>query len=408
MEQRNLKSLLFITLVNIDSIDNSNIYADLLRYFLSKNYKVTIVSPLERRSSNKPSYIEGENYRILRPKTLNNQKVNKVEKLLSILSIDYIIQRTIKKELRNGTFDLLIYSTPPITLTKTISYCRKNFKCKTFLLLKDIFPQNAVDLGMMTKSSFIYKFFRKKEEQLYELSDGIGCMSQNNVDYVLTNNPFIDKQKINIAPNSMELPQEGNKRSDAFFRSKHDIPKDSTVFIYGGNLGKPQGINVLIEILDHFQKNQKVFFFIIGSGTEYDRINDWFDRNNPRNVILKSYLPKEEYDQYVSNSDVGLIFLDSKFTIPNYPSRLLGYLAARLPVLSFTDLNSDIGSNAKSRNYGDWAYSGDLSACISLIDAYMDKDNAKLKEMGNTGYNYFKKHYQPENTFSSIVNIVGD
>ena len=88
-------------------------------------------------------------------------------------------------------FDLILYSTPPITFYKAIEYVKKRDGAKTYLLLKDIFPQNAVDLGMMSKTGLkglIYKYFRKKEKKLYAISDKIGCMSQANVDYVLKHN----------------------------------------------------------------------------------------------------------------------------------------------------------------------------------------------------------------------------
>lgn len=74
-------------------------------------------------------------------------------------------------------------------------------------MLKDIFPQNAVDLGMFSKKSFLYRMFRSKEEKLYELSDFIGCMSPANCEYVLKHNPAIDAAKVEICPNSVKLQE---------------------------------------------------------------------------------------------------------------------------------------------------------------------------------------------------------
>ena len=113
----------------------------------------------------------------------------------------------IKKYFADVKFDLVLYPTPPVTQVTTVEYVKKRDGAKSYLLLKDIFPQNAVDIGMMKKTgpkSILYKMFRKKEEKLYKISDYIGCMSQANVDYVIKHNPGIDASKVHINPNSVE------------------------------------------------------------------------------------------------------------------------------------------------------------------------------------------------------------
>ena len=106
---------------------------------------------------------------------------------------------------------------------------------------------------------------------------------------------------------------------------KYNLPIDKKIFVYGGNLGKPQGLDFLLEtILSATDKN--VFFLIVGSGTEYDRIGKWFVEIKPKNALLVPGLAKEDYDLLLNACDVGLIFLHKDFTIPNFPSRLLSYL----------------------------------------------------------------------------------
>ena len=131
--------------------------------------------------------------------------------------------------------------------------------------MKDIFPQNAVDIGMLNKSGFkkfIYFYFRKKEKKLYEISEYIGCMSEANRNYILKYNSEINPGTVEICPNSIEIidmrvsQTEKNK-----IRKKYKIPLNQTVFIYGGNLGKPQGIPFLIQCLKSQLNNPDAFFF---------------------------------------------------------------------------------------------------------------------------------------------------
>src|SRR5699024_8551348 len=104
----------------------------------------------------------------------------------------------------NLKFDMIMYSTPPITFNKIIKYFKGSQNSGTYLILKDIFPQNAVDIEMIKKGSFIWRFFRNKETQLYKNSDIIGCMSKGNVDYILKHNNFLSEERLEIFPNAIK------------------------------------------------------------------------------------------------------------------------------------------------------------------------------------------------------------
>ena len=82
----------------------------------------------------------------------------------------------------------------------------KNPKAISYLQLKDIFPQNAVDMGMFGEKGVFNWYFRNKEKALYKASDFIGCMSPANVKFVLEHNPEIDAKRVEVAPNSIEAP----------------------------------------------------------------------------------------------------------------------------------------------------------------------------------------------------------
>lgn len=187
-------NILFLTLLDFVSIDEKGIYTDLLRQFFNPNHKLHIISPTEKRKQQPTRLIDNGNCKILKLQIGNTQKTNVIEKGISTITLESKFQWAIKNYFSDVKFDLVIYTTPPITLQKAISYVKKRDNAKTYLLLKDIFPQNAVDLGMMDKTGVkgvLYNYFRAKEKSLYAISDYIGCMSQANVDYLLKHNPEI-------------------------------------------------------------------------------------------------------------------------------------------------------------------------------------------------------------------------
>ena len=399
-------NLLFLTLVHIDNVLEKGIYTDLMRKFRDEGHSVYIVTPHERKFGKKTELVERDGIKILGVKTLNIQKTNVIEKGIGTLLIESQYKSAIKKYLKGVTFDLVLYSTPPITFTKVIKFLKKeNPEITSYLLLKDIFPQNAVDIGMFSKKSLLYKLFRKKEIELYKNSDYIGCMSPANVKYILEHNDFIKPDCVEVAPNSIEVVDDANtteekNRERKLIREKYNLPLDKPIFIYGGNLGRPQGIPFLIECLDALKKRDDVHFVIAGDGTEFTQIVNWLANNNPRNVSLFKRLPKDDYEKLARNCDVGLIFLDHRFTIPNYPSRLLSYLAAKMPIIAATDPNTDIGTNAQENGYGCWCESNDVNAFVACVDKML-ASNRKI--MGELGYKFLCENYKISNTYNAIL-----
>lgn len=397
-------NILFLTTGRMDSIEQNAIYPDLLRCFRNHGHKVYIIGSYEKRFSKNTELVQESGASILHVQIGNLTKTNIIEKGISTILIEGQYKKAIKKYFSDVQFDLVMYSTPPITLAKAIDYVRSRDEAKTYLLLKDIFPQNAVDIGMMSKSGvkgLLYKYFRRKEKKLYSITDYIGCMSQANVNYVLKHNLEIKPDTVEVCPNSVEVvDMRVNLAVKDEMRRKYGIPFDKKVFIYGGNLGKPQGIPFLIRCLKSQIKNPDIYFLIVGDGTEFGKLEQFFNEQKPQNMQLMKRLPKEDYDRMVAACDVGMIFLDHRFTIPNFPSRLLVYLQAGIPVLAVTDPNTDIGKIIVDEGFGWWCESNDVNALHEKVKEACKSD---LISMGMKGLNYLADNYSVEESYKIIM-----
>lgn len=402
-------NVLFLTLLDFNSIDEKNIYTDLLREFAKHGHRLFVISPVERRKKIDTKIIKTNNATILKLKIGNTQKTNIIEKGISTVSIEPQFIAGIKKYFSNVKFDLVIYSTPPITFCNAIEFVKKRDGAKTYLLLKDIFPQNAVDIEMISKTGIkgiIYKIFRNKEKKLYRISDFIGCMSQANVNYVVKHNREVSLDKVEICPNSVEvIDMSVDEKIRKDIRNKYGIPINKKVFVYGGNLGKPQGIEFMIECLRSQENNEDAFFLIVGDGTEFHKIEAYIKNDKPKNVKLMKRLPKEDYDKMVGACDVGMIFLDHRFTIPNFPSRLLSYMQAKIPVLAVTDKNTDVGSEIVNGKFGGWCESNSIN---SFNNKVCEITNSDLKEMGSNGYHYLITNYSVGISYEKIIKHYGE
>lgn len=398
--------ILFLTLVKIDSLEDRGIYHDLLREFVKNNHEVTVVCPTERRDGKPTQLLKKDNYQILKVKTFNIQKTNIVEKGVATLAIEYQFLAAIKKHLGDTKFDLVLYSTPPITFSKVIDFIKKRDHAYSYLLLKDIFPQNAVDMKMMKEGGILHRAFTKKEKKLYQISDCIGCMSPANAKYLLTHNSYIPQSKAEVNPNSISpIHLKFSDIEKSNIKEKYHLPKDKTLFIYGGNLGKPQGLDFLLETIETNQ-DENAFFVIVGSGTEYNRIKLWFEEHSPQNAMLLESLPKSDYDLLVACCDVGLIFLHPDFTIPNFPSRLLSYLEFGMPILVAADPNTDIGTEVVKNNCGISVLSGDSENMKSAIHHFTHLSDDDFLNYKTNCRNYLHREFLVENSYLKIIEKV--
>ena len=399
-------NLIFLTMSNLAEVEKHGIYSDLMRKFRDEGHDVYVVSPRERRTGEKTRLYDSGGVHFLGMRTLNLQKTSVIEKGIGQVLVEPQFKQAIRHHLGRMKFDLILYSTPPITFPNVIQYLKStNPTAETYLLLKDIFPQNAVDLGMMTKTGLkgvLYRYFRNKEKKLYALSDFIGCMSPANVRYVVEHNPEVRPDKVELAPNSYEKVEQMtlSKEEHRAIREKYSLPTDCPIFIYGGNLGKPQSIPFLIQCLEANANRRDCHFVVVGNGTEYPKLESWYKTRSPQNVSVFQRLPKDDYDQLVRACDVGLIFLDYRFTIPNYPSRLLPYLMEKKPVIVASDPNCDMGAIAEQNGYGYWCPSNDIGTFSQCVDKMLA---SALRQMGENGFRYYLDNYTVEHTFNAII-----
>ncbi|MDT0716206.1 glycosyltransferase family 4 protein [Staphylococcus chromogenes] len=360
-------NVLFLTMVKIDSKYNEGIYQDFIKELSEKVDNVYVVSPIERRQNESTHLINEGNVKILRVKTGDVTKTSKIKKGINQLKLQKQFEKSINQYFKNINFDLIVYSTPPITFAKLILKLKKRFNATTYLMLKDIFPQNAVDLQMMSKKSFIYKMFRKREIKTYEVSDLIGVMSEENKKYIIKHNNILE-EKVHVFRNATY--NINSNFSSKSILTKFGIDEKTPLIIYGGNIGEPQGFKNIIKFIKNFHKVKRGTFIVIGDGTRFNEVR--VEAQKVDNVYVFNRLPKKEYDSILRCSDIGLIFLDERFTIPNYPSRMTSYLSLGKPIIANVDNATDISRDIEDNKVGFAHYATEIDESIISINKLIE------------------------------------
>lgn len=393
--------VLFLMFAFPDLNKSFNMFTTIVQQFHENGHEVFVLAP---DNKNEKTFISNEaGIDILRVKTLPIKNVPNVFKGFANLLLPYQYNNALNKFYPNIKFDLIISPTPPITLVDVTKKLKLKYNSKFYLILRDIFPQNAVDLGFMKKDGFLYNYFKKKEILLYNTADYIGCMSVGNIKYIEDHNPFLDHKKLHVLSN-YQILYDIEKNANFELRRKYQL-EDKFVVVFGGNMGKAQQLENVLVLAKSCQIYKDVVFLLLGEGVHMNKLEQDILRLGITNIQIQKTIPKEEYQDLIRICDVGLISLHESFTIPNIPSKTLDYFNVGIPVLASIDKSTDYNEILDQAKAGYWSYAGDHEAYKNNFDKFYQNATSR-KQFGANGRLYFEKHLTPQIAYAIIIKVL--
>lgn len=374
-------------------------YSDMVNVFHQNGHKVFPIAPTN--CDEDKSFISKEiGIDVLRVKTMDVFNKDKFKKGFANVLLPYQFKKSYNKYWKNQKIDLIIVATPSVMFADFVSYLKKQTKAKVLLMQKDIFPQNAVDLGYMKKNSFIYKFFKKNELKLLSVSDFIGCTSPGNINYLIKHYDFLTEDKVKLLYNSTNLLEFSSMED---IRSKYSI-ENKFVVVFGGNMGKPQQLENVLLLAKKCMIFENVKFLIIGTGTEVEELKKEARKLHINNIKFVNKVPRGEYFELLSSCNLGLISLHQDFTVPNTPMKLNDYLNAGIPVLASIDRSNDLGALLENNKMGMYAFADSPESLFSAFKALYTNES-KCTELGRNGKKFCIENLSAEQSYKRILEI---
>jgi glycosyltransferase involved in cell wall biosynthesis len=394
--------ILFLGLDYSDVAQESNLYTELIEELSLAGAEVRVIAPA-LDTVKIGLRLEGGVF-VTRVPTGRLFGANLLQKALNNLLLPVRYFFALRKKNQVWQPDWVVTPTPPITLTPLVWWLKRVTGAKAYLVLRDIFPQNAVDLGLMSRFGLIYGFFRALEKWTYATAERIGCMSPGNVSYVVAHNQGVDTAKLHELPNWIaERHVLKGKALFESFRASWGVQEKDLLCVFGGNLGKPQQVGFLADVANLLRDEPNIRFVIVGRGIESQSIKREIAERKLHNLILRERLPRDEYQQLLSAADVGFILLNQRFTIPNIPSRLTGYWAAGVAVLAATDTATDLNEVFLTKHGGgEWVRMGDASVFAEKLRFYL-KNRELVAEMGECGRQAILQHFTARKAAETVL-----
>ena len=405
--ENKIMNILFIFPVFPENVETSSLVKDLTSEF-AKHHNVYIATPREKKHGLDTELQTYDNTQILRVKTGNLfDTVNKFNKVITTFTMPREILSSIKEYWHDIKFDLIVTQTPYTSNALLINGLKSYYHCPALLILFDLFPQNAQDIGLI-KNKIIFKFFKYKEKNMLLSFDYIGCMSKGNMEYVGNNYSFINKSKLFLLPLWGKITTESKNISKSKIKNKYGLNSDDFVLIFGGNLGKPQKIDNIIELAKVCSNDPTIKFLFVGKGTEANRIKKIIKYENMKNIVFIDYMPREDYENITMSSDIGLVSLDERFTVPNFPSKTIDYMRLGLPILASLDKCSadDYGKLIQEElECGLFSQAGDIEGFKENL--YQIKNDPELRQkFKKNGLEAFTNQFSVNTAYQSIIDTI--
>lgn len=346
------------------------------------------------------------------------------QKGIRILGMSKKYKRAFKKYLKNDHFDVVVLATPPVSLYDVVRLVKRRTGVKTYLLLRDIHPEclnrkNISDYVMNNPNSYdeckkpyginilIERLLHWQAQNLYKLSDKIGCMSPGNVSFMRRIAPYLKDNQLTLLPNWYS-GKVVSKASMDDMRVKYDL-QEKFVAIFGGTIGPAQAVWNIAALAKHNLSKNNVVFLVVGRGEKKAVLQEIAQKEGLTNIRFMEYLPHEDYERILELADVGLISIDEKYNVPTCPSKIIGYMAMAKPVLAMFNEGNDFGiyyiDNPKC---GLWSTGLDNEKMFANFDRLYNDSSLRLS-MGKNGNDYFKEHFTAshiaEELFSQIETL---
>jgi len=362
--------------------------------FISQGHEVTVITPSPLLNQKiEISALDGVKVCCFKSGEIKN--VGKVKRAINETLLSYYAWKSFRSYLKENKHDMIVYYSPSIFWGGLVNKLKKIWDVPSYLILRDLFPQWAIDQNLIREGSMIEKYFRYFENKNYAVADTIGLMSKNNLEWFKKNVNTDTKLEVlfNWAANMPVESQNNYKKSLGL--------EDKVVYFYGGNIGHAQDMMNIVRLAKSMSSYKEAHFVLVGAGDEVDLVKNAIEKENITNMTLLPSVTQDEFKQMLSEFDVGLFTLHKDHSTHNFPGKLLGYMVQSLPILGSINEGNDLKEVVESYEAGLITINGDDETLLLNAIKLLDEDYRK--KIGTNAQELLKSTFSVEAVAKQIL-----
>jgi glycosyltransferase involved in cell wall biosynthesis len=391
-----MRILLVVVYYLPSTMSSAKLIHDLAVEFHRQGHDVSVIAPDESISSDCEISFE-DNIEVVRVRSGKIKSAPRILRGFNEARLSDILWKKGRKYLVNHKFDLIVYYSPTIFFGSFVQRARTFYGCRSYLVLRDIFPKWALDAGVL-KNGFIYRYFCRKEMEQYRAADVIGVQSPENLRY-FRENDRLKEFRSEVLYNWTTLQE--NNLAAGNYRKMLGL-EGKLVFFYGGNIGVAQDMDNILRLAERLRSDPDAFFLLVGEGSEAARVRQIISEKGLLNIRLMGAVDQEEYLAMLSEFDIGLISLDKKLKTHNFPGKMLGYMYNAMPILASINPENDLKELIERNKAGLISINGDddifFANAVQLL-----RDRTSREEMGKNARMLLENQFSVEKAARQIL-----
>lgn len=370
---------------------------DLSREFVLQGHSLCVLLPAADQIE--PWRLdEFDGVQVLRLRAPRTKDIGYVRRTLAELVMPFaMLQNLLKSPLANERWDGVVWYAPSIFHGPLVGAIRKSSACKSYLIIRDIFPDWAVDMGLMRRGGLPYRFFDAVARYQYSVADVIGVQTPGNRQYFYRWMKRSERH-LEVLQNWLGKPAQ----SRCSIRVGETGLAGRRVFVYAGNMGVAQGIDIVLDLAERLRSRPDVGFLFVGRGSDAARLKATAQLRQLDNMVFFDEIGPDEIPDLYAQCDVGIVALDPRHKSHNIPGKLLTYMQSGLPVLANINAGNDLAQMIRNERVGQVCESNSVDELVQLAEKLLvsiDADAGIVERCSRL----FQREFAVEKTVRQIV-----
>lgn len=369
---------------------------DLSREFVRQGHELTVLLPAANLSQ--PWSLEDvDGVQVLRLRAPRTKDIGYVRRTLGEFWMPFAMRRHLRQSpLAGQRWDGLVWYAPSIFHGPLAAALKAASACRGYLIIRDIFPEWAVDMGLMGRG-LPYRFFDAVARYQYSVADVIGVQTPGNRGYF---DQWLRKpgRKLEVLQNWLGKPAQ----QPCSIRVDQTSLAGRKVFVYAGNMGVAQGMDILLDLAERLKSRHDVGFLFVGRGSDAQRLREEALARGLSNVLFCDEIDPDEIPDLYAQCAVGLVALDARHKSHNIPGKFLTYMQSGLPVLANVNAGNDLAQMIREEQIGQVCESNQIDELLQLTEQLLVQIESEA-EVSERCRRLFDREFSVEKTVRQIV-----
>ena len=372
-------------------------FRDLANEIVCQGHLLTVIVPRnDIPQSFLSTQVNGVN--VYQLKSLPLKDVRLIKRTLNELLLPLLMYRgMVRSGLSHIKWDAIVWHSPSIFFGPLVSLLKKKHKCSSYLIIRDIFPDWAVDLGLIKRGGAIHYFFSLIARYQYSVADTIGVQSSGNKIYFKS---WVERyeRKLEVLPNWLGRPGVAH----CSIRVQDTALAGRKILVYAGNMGVAQGMDIILNLAERLRDRGDIGFLMVGRGSDAPRLKLSAQDRQLDNVLFYDEIEPEEIPSLYAQCHVGIIALDPRHQSHNIPGKFLTYMQSGLPVLANVNKGNDLAEMIRVERVGEVCETNEVDDLLRLAEKLVN-DMQTNDDISRRCKLLFESHFAVENTVKQIV-----